>query len=529
MKKTDTRQGIVGRVRSNDARVIRVKAENSGKGILKTLILLAIIVSQICIAAFFHIEFALAFRSYVLFSVAMSLATCVYVLSSNKNSLSKAVWIIFILVGFSFGYIIYIISDEKIFFRKPKARYKKIFSDAKKYIDTSQEEVFNAERNVLNNGAYLSKTGGFKNYNNTELQYFPSGASFFDDVIEKCKSAEKFIFMEFYIVSDGVLMKRFFDVLSEKSKSGVDIRMIYDDMGSHRSLSGKMKARLRSCGIKLIPFNRLVPIFSVALNFRDHRKIVVIDGKYAYTGGVNFADEYINERRAYGYWKDSGIRLFGEAVESFTLMFLRQWEFVSKKKEDYSPYLSGVKSECKSLSVVVPYADGLDYERNIAKGVYENIISSAEKYLYIATPYLVLEDTLFNLLSNKATSGVDVRIVIPGAPDKKIVYGVTRNTAEKLTDYGVKVYCMKDSFVHSKLMISESELTVGSINMDLRSFYQQFECGVYTNDKKSREAVLSDFEFLFRSSRLINEKTKKRDSLPYRAVMGFLQLFAPLM
>ncbi len=517
---------VTHKARSGETRVVRVKTETSGLGALKTLIVMAIIFSQLALFVYLYVELAMAFRWYVGFSFVMSLLTCIYVLSSDKNSLSKAVWIIFLLIFFIFGYAIYIMSDERFFFNRARKRYKSVFSDAEKYIPEYKREELTASASVTNDVTYLYNAGKFTPYKNTELEYFSSGAKFFDDVLEKLKSAEKFIFMEFFIVSDGILMKRFYDLISEKLKAGVDVRLIYDDMGSHKTLSYKTKKKLKSQGVKLASFNRLLPVFSIGLNYRDHRKIVVIDGKIAYTGGCNFADEYINEKRLYGYWKDSGIRLSGEAVDGFTLIFLRQWEYLAKRSEDYSRFL-GLAEKRASDFVAVPYADGLDFEAPISKNAYENIISSAEKRLYVMTPYFILEDTLTNLIINKARSGVDVRIILPGIPDKSFVYVVSKNNAEKLVRYGVKIYYMKNSFVHSKLVLTENAVIVGSINMDLRSFYQQFECALYTNDEKTMSAVHFDFLETFKDSKLVGEE--KHRNLFKRIFAGVMRIFAPFM
>ncbi len=519
---------ISRKVRSADTRVVRVKTEGSGLGALKTLIVMGIIFAQLGIMLYLYIEIALAFRWYMLISFILSGITCIYVLSSNKNSLSKAVWIIFLLIGFSFGYVIYLISDERIFFSRAKKKYKRIFAESEKYIPEYKDGEIEADTSVINDGKYLYNTGKFANYKNTELEYYPSGAALFDDVIEECRRAEKFIFMEFFIMADGVLFNRFYDVLAERAGAGVDIRIIIDDMGSHKTLSRKAKAKLRSAGIKLQFFNRLVPIFSVALNFRDHRKIVVVDGRVAYSGGSNFADEYINEKRMYGYWKDTGIKLRGEAVDSFSLIFLRQWQFISDKEEDYSPFFGHYES-ITSPSLVIPYADGLDFASPIGRCAYENMIASADKRIYIMTPYFICDDIMTNLIINKALSGVDVRIILPGVPDKAFVYGVSRNNAEKLIEYGVKVYTMSDSFVHSKLVLTENAVIVGSINMDLRSFYQQFECAVYTNDSKVMIGVENDFSETFGESKLITEENKRRKNIFHRIFAGVLQLFAPFM
>ena len=225
---------------------------------------------------------------------------------------------------------------------------------------------------------------------------------------------------------------------------------------------------------------------------------------------------------------DNGIRLDGRAVDGLTIIFLRQWEYLNKVREDYSVFLNIAESK-DSDSVVVPYADGLDFELPIGKSVYENIIAMAQERIYIMTPYFIVDDTITNILINKALSGVDIRIVLPEIPDKSFVYGVTRNNAEKLMDYGVKVYIMKNAFVHSKVLITENSAVVGSINMDLRSFYQQFECAVYTDDGKFMSAVMADFENTFKDSELITEKNKLRKHALYRAFAGLMQVFAPFM
>ncbi len=522
------RKSISRKLRSSETRVVRVKTEGSGLGALKTLVVMGLIFLELAVMIYLYIEMALAFRWYMLFSFVASGLTCLYVLSSNKNSLSKAVWIIFLLVGFAFGYVIYIMSDERIFFKSAKKKYKKIFDDTNHILPESNSDIYDLKPAVLNDAKYLHNAGGFISCKNTATEYYPSGAELFDNILEDCRRAEKFIFIEFFIIADGTLFNRFFDVLSERASAGVDVRIIYDDMGSHRTLSRKTKDKIKKAGINLLCFNRLVPIFSVGLNFRDHRKIVVIDGCSAYSGGSNFADEYVNEKRMYGYWKDTGIKLVGEAVDSLSLIFLRQWAYLSDRKEDVQKFF-GHSASPESESLVIPFADGLDYPGAIGKNVYENMIASAENFVYIMTPYFICDDIITGLLMNKAMSGVDVRIILPGVPDKAFVYGVSRNNLEKLSEYGVKAYVMDDAFVHSKLVLTENAVVVGSINMDLRSFYQQFEVGVYTNDPQTMEKVKLDFEESFQNSSDISVENGKKRNVFKRIAAGVLQLFAPFM
>lgn len=525
-RKTVTKTIKTSRSHSKDAKVVKIRTENNGRGAIKTLIIAVLISTQLFLMVELYIRFAIAFRWYLIFSWIMSLLTCIYVLSSKKNGLSKAVWILFMMLTAGFGYVIYILSDERIFFREPKKKYRAIFKNAEKYSPGYQKTE--ASSIVTGDAEYLYRAGKFTAFTDTEMKYFPSGAQLFDDVIERLKEANKFIFIEYFIISDGVLLNRIFSILKEKAARGVDIRIIYDDMGSNRTLSTKTKYSIITSGIKLQPFNRLIPFFSVAMNYRDHRKMIIVDGETAYSGGSNLADEYINEKRMHGYWKDTGIRMDGPATDSFTIFFLRQWEYLTGKPEDYSPFL-GLYKRYESNSTVIPYADGLDYDISIGKNVYENIISAANKRLYIMTPYFIPDDTIMQLLSNKAMSGVDIRIILPGVPDKKFVYNVSRNNAEKLIASGVKIYCMKDSFVHSKLMLTENSAVVGSVNMDLRSFYQQFECAVYTNAPCIMDDIALDFEKTFDDCICITDQNKNRRNIIYRMYTGFLQLFAPFM
>lgn len=510
----------------DNGKAVKIRTENNGLRPLKTVIIALMVALQVAFLIALNVLFSMAFKVYLIISFTLSLITCIYCLSTQRNGLSKAVWIMLLLLGFSFGFIIYLLSDERIFFRRAKKRYKAVYSRTDgycpEYVEPSASEV------VKSDCKYLYTAGKFAAYNDTAIKYFPSGARLFDDVLARLEQAEKFVFIEYFIIADGVLLDRIADVLESKAQNGVDVRVIYDDMGSHSVLSKKVKTRMKKAGIKLTAYNRLVPRFNVELNFRDHRKMIIIDGKTAYSGGSNLADEYVNEKRMHGYWKDTGVRLDGAAVDGFSLIFLRQWEYLTKKQEDYTPYFNNYE-RYENSAVVAPYADGLDFEKPVGKNVYENVISGANKRLWIMTPYFIPDDTITGLLKNKAAAGVDVRIILPDVPDKVFTYAVTRNNAEKLISCGVKVYCMKQSFVHSKLILSENCAVIGSINFDLRSFYQQFECAVYTNDSGVLADVENDFADTFVKCREIDEFNGKRAKLRNRIFAGVLQVFAPLM
>lgn len=506
---------------------VKIRTESNGIGVLKTLIVLLLIVVQASVLVLAYSYFMQVFQWYLGLSIILSIATCIHVLSSDYHGQAKATWVLFILFCFGFGYIIYFLSNKRVMFSKSKKKYAKIFKD----IDNLQTQMNFSEsvsEEVKTNCNYLYNVGKFVAHTGTKQKYFSSGASLYDSILEDLKKAKDFVFIEYFIISDGVLLNRMLDILKEKAKAGVDVRFIYDDMGSHSTLKLKTKREMIASGIKIQPFNRLIPVFNIALNLRDHRKIVCIDGKIAYTGGANLADEYINEKRMHGYWKDEGIRLEGSAVDNLTIAFLTQWQFVTNKYVEYTPYI-GKADKFDNDSILVPYVSGPHYNFSIAQNMYANEISNVKEKLYIMTPYFVPDETLMNLIINKARSGVDVRILLPDIADKKFVYVVSRNNAEKLLEYGVKVYTMTSSFIHSKVFLTENSAIIGSINVDLRSFNQQFESAVFTDDREVLSDVAKDFEYTMSRSNQITMANRKRNKVFHRLLAGIFNLISPFM
>jgi len=502
---------------------MRVRAEKNGLSSLRTLIVLFLIFLQFVIMFVLQFFLVEAFSWYMILSLVLSVLCCLRTLSSDRSPSSKAVWIFLILFCFYVGYILYFLSDERVFFGSSKRRYKKIFARADGYF--KEDKVSAACARSEEDCEYLKSVGGFYAYGGTRGEYFPSGGLFFDDVIARLAAAKKFIFIEFFIICDGILFDRVMSVLSERIKNGVEVFVIYDDMGTNRRISGKAKRRMRAAGLKLMSFNRLIPIIDIGMNYRDHRKIIVVDGETAYTGGINLADEYTNDCRILGYWKDAGVRVDGNAAEGFTKIFLRQWEYLTKKEVDYARYIQPRRSGSAGAAYV-PFACGLDIEKPVGKDAYLNIISKAEKRLYIMTPYFVPDDGILNMLANKAKSGVDVRIVLPGVPDKAVVYRVTLGNAQSLIKSGVKVYLMRNTFVHSKVVLADYCAVVGSINVDMRSFFQQFESALYFDDEEVLAQVLADFEKTFPEC---EDLPCRKQSLHGRFFSSILKIISPLM
>lgn len=505
--------------------MVKIKTE-SNLGVLKTLVVGLLILLQFGLLIFSWVYLMQLFQWLVIFSAVVTVTFCIITLSSKRTGQVKATWILLMLLTPTFGWVIFLLSNEKLMFGRAKKRYQKIY-ERTKYL-SNNANLDPLKPSVKNNCNYLYSSGNFPAYQSKNTRYYENGATLFDDILEDMKTAKKFILLEFFIVSDGVLLTRTLDILKEKASSGVDVRLIYDDMGSHGTLSRKTKKDIKKSGIKLVTYNKLVPLFNLALNIRDHRKIVVIDGKIGYTGGTNLSDEYIGEKRTHGYWKDEGVRICGEAVNTFTLGVLRQWEFLTGKKPNYEDYIT--KDETKEVNpqngIVVPYLTGPDYGAPIARELYENIIGSAQEKLYIMTPYFIPDESTFALLKAKAQSGVDVRIILPEIPDKSYVYLISLDGAEKLADFGAKVYVMKNAFVHSKLMLSENDCVVGSINLDQRSYYQQFESAVYISDENILKSLEADFNKTILRS---NPHEKKKMGLFKWTLIHILRLVSPLM
>lgn len=508
---------------------LKIKTESNGWGVLKTLVVILLIALQASALALSYIYFLQLFKWYFIISMFLTMICCIHVLSSSYNGQAKATWILFLLISFGFGYLFYFFSDKRVLFAKSKKKYKTIANFTNNL--QQQNDISKVDsKAVKTNCNYLYKAGKFTAHTNSKTTYYPSGASLFDEILDQLKKAKEFIFIEYFIISNGVLLNRFLDILAEKVTAGVDVRIIYDDMGSHGTLKRKTKKEIKACGIKLQSYNKFLPTLNIALNLRNHRKIVIIDGKVSFTGGANLADEYINEKRMHGYWKDCGIKITGPSTDNLTIAFLSHWQFLTKEQIDYSRYINKANDiENNPKEVVVPFVSGPNYPYSIAQNMYANLISNAQEKLYIMTPYFVPDETLLNLISNKARSGVDVRLILPDIADKKFVYIVSRNNAEKLLPTGVKIYTMKSSFVHSKIVYTENSAVVGSINVDLRSFNQQFESAVYTNEQDTLLQIVDDFNYTFNKCNEIDDKSKKRNSIFYRILAGLFNIISPFM
>ncbi|MDO4621488.1 MAG: cardiolipin synthase [Eubacteriales bacterium] len=375
---------------------------------------------------------------------------------------------------------------------------------------------------------YLNRSGCFPLYKNTEAVYFPLGENTFEKMLEELQKAEEFIFMEFFIIDEGYMWGRILKILAEKAAQGVDVRVMYDGMCEAVLLPHDYPQRMKKLGIQCKPFEPLMPFMSTQYNYRDHRKILVIDGKTAFTGGINLADEYINRVEHYGHWKDTAVMLRGEAVRSFTLMFLQMWN-IDEADDAWEPIAKGCKAE-RSDGYVIPYCDSpLDNDK-VGENVYMDILNRAKTYVHIMTPYLILDNELENALKYAAMRGVDVRIILPGIPDKTYAYALAKTHYRELIHAGVKLYEYTPGFVHAKVFVSDDEKgVVGTINMDYRSLYHHFECAAYMYKTSCIADMEKDFQDTLAKCREVTPETIKKEKITYKVMGGVLKIMAPLM
>lgn len=466
--------------------------------------------------------------------VLLSLLATLYVMTNTKNPSFRTGWVIIIMAVPLVGGLLYFFFGNK---RPQKKMVSKIAGEEKKIAscitlqEKVEEEVFVLDRRKAGLVSYLQNICGFPVWKNTQTDYYALGEDMYEEMLLELKKAEHFIFMEYFILEKGQMWERIFVILKEKVAAGVDVRLIYDDVGCLNLLPPSFSQKMEREGIKCMPFNPFVPVLSLVVNNRDHRKILVIDGQVAFTGGINIADEYINVKVRYGHWKDTGIKLTGEAVQNFTLMFLEIWNAYRNGEDDYAEYIGGKYHARPQLSdgFVLPFGSSPLDEEDISQNLYLDIINQAVDYVYIFTPYLIIDDEMEKALCLAAKRKVDVRLITPGIPDKKIVNRMTRSYYRILLANGVKIYEYTPGFVHAKSYVCDDVVgVVGTVNMDFRSLYHHFECGAYLYGTSSITAIKQDFLSTQEQCQEI-----KLDSLDHRLFFRLLdsliRIFAPLM
>ena len=446
---------------------------------------------------------------------------------------TKIPWILCIVFFNVFGVAIYAVFSS----HRPGRRIQKkalVLSGRAAVYEQSgvTPERFSAVERYADIGeALLAVNSSARIYGGTKTEYFPDGEAFRDRLLADLEGAEKYIFMEYFIIKKGSFWNAVLDILARKVKEGVEVRFMYDDIGCMGRVHLAYHRKIGKMGIKCVKFNPFVPVVTNVHNNRDHRKIAVIDGKIGYTGGINLADEYVNIGSPFGHWKDTAVRLEGEGVKGLLLMFLKLYNLsVRGEAEDFAPYIPDTYEHFEGEGFVQPYGGGPRpvYPRSVCEDVYINIINAARRYLWIMTPYLIIDYRLREALVLAAERGVDVRIIVPHIPDKKVTFSLTRSNYAALLRGGVRIYEYTPGFVHAKQFLADDEVgVVGTVNLDYRSFIHHYEDAVLMYRTRALAAMKEDMQKTFEASRLQTPEDAKKNVV-WRVVCEIAKLFAPL-
>lgn len=463
----------------------------------------------------------------------LSLVVVIYIINRKDNPAIKLAWVVLILIFPLLGGLLYLYTGNKQPFRRIRRRIGPAIEESERTMKEDPgilEEVRKENPLAASQIYYIQKESGFPACKNTSVDYYPSGEECFPVILEELEKAEDYIFLEYFIIEEGRVLDLVLEILERKAAEGVDVRVLYDDMGSIGKVPWRYPDILREKGIRCMTFNRYIPIFSIVFNTRDHRKLMVIDGKVAFTGGINLADEYINLKQRFGYWKDNGLRIRGEAVHNMTMMFLQMWNAFSPDKLPYENFKSPAWPQADGEEgIVLPFSDDpLDREK-VGEGVFLNMINAATRYIWFFTPYLIIDNELVTAMLLASKRGVDVKIITPGIPDKKIVYLVTQSYYSQLVEGGVKIYQYRPGFIHSKCAVSDDIVaTAGTINLDYRSLYLHFENSVFLYRSSGVNQIRDDFMETLKESSIVTEDQCRRTPV-VRVLQSLLRIFSPLL
>ena len=463
-----------------------------------------------------------------------SFVMIVFLFNTSMDSSAKLTWMLIISILSFAGAAMLLWTQLNVGHRMETEMVKKQIENTRTLL--SQPE--NVVREIEHDGSgtddlskYLGHTGCFPVYDKTEVTYFPLGEKKFEAMLRELEKAEKYIFMEYFIVEEGYMWGRILDVLTRKVKEGVEVRVIYDGMCEMSTLPASYSKLLEAQGIHAKAFSPIVPIVSSHYNYRDHRKILVIDGKVAFNGGVNLADEYINRRERFGHWKDTAVMMKGPAARSFALMFLQMWNMRPDAAADYEEWLSLPSCEADDAKgYVMPYSDCPLDKYKAGEAVYMDILNRATDYVHIMSPYLILDGELETALCFAAQRGVDVKLILPGIPDKKVAYSLAKTHYTVLHEAGVKIYEYTPGFVHAKVFVSDDiKAVVGTINLDYRSLYHHFECATYLYRTDCIADIEKDYQETLAKCRQVSTESIKKEKISYKLIGGLAKMISPLM
>lgn len=515
---------------------IRLSKRNK-LGILKIFFSRFILIFLFLVAQVFLYVLLFAWlKKYVPFYAALEMlfayAMVIYLFNNRMDASAKLTWLAVIALAPLFGVALLAFTTSNIGHRRTRKRVEEMIKLSEGTLTQDEEVIEKLKGDPYGTDdlvRYLNRSGSFPIYTNTEVTYFPLGEDKFQALLEELEKAEKFIFFEYFIIEEGYMWGQILKILAKKAREGVDVRVMYDGMCEITLLPHDYPKRLSSLGIRAKMFAPIAPFLSSHYNNRDHRKILVIDGKVAFNGGVNLADEYINHKKMFGHWKDTAVMLKGEAVRSFTLMFLQMWN-LTEPEPLFDPKFLLPTDHKEVEGFVVPYGDCPLDEDKVGETVYMDILNRATDYVYFMTPYLILDGELLAALKYAAERGVDVRLILPGIPDKKLAYALAKSHYSELTDAGVRIYEYTPGFVHAKVCVSDDKrAVVGTINLDYRSLYHHFECATYLYKVPCIADIAHDFNATLSKCRQVSKESIAHENIAYRVIGALLKFIAPLL
>ena len=481
------------------------------------------------------VVFGLLYKySYIIFILGyiFYIGVFLYIINKYKSPEFKLPWTIIMMLFFVMGAFAFLLLTSNNQNKELIKKFKRNKEKDKIYLeqDKTLEKLKIENISAYLQANYITSVTELPAYKNTKVTFYKIGEDFHNELLNSLSQAKHFILMEYFIIEEGKMWNPIYDILKEKVNDGVKVYVIYDDFGCMTTLDSNYYEKLNNHGINCIPSNKFKPIFSNIHNNRDHRKITVIDGLVGFTGGINLADEYINAKVKHGHWKDTAIKLEGEAVKNLTALFLETWNSQAETQIESSEFMNIVCKKIESKGVVIPYGDAPEvfYKDDIAKNVYLNMLNAAKKYVYITTPYLICDYEILNTICLCAKKGVDVRIIVPHIPDKKIVFWMTQSNYELLIQSGVKIYEYTPGFIHAKEFICDDlYASCGTINLDYRSLVHHFECGIWMYNTRCIEDMKEDFLETQNMSLEIALKDSKLKGIK-KLIVEVMKVFFPL-
>lgn len=497
----------------------------------RVFIIASLIFIQLLILVMSFVFLSAVYIPVYIFFMVLGFVLAVIIINTSDSPMFKVAWLIPVLSFPIGGALFYLLFGSSRLNRKNREKLRKAVAASEGLIEKDEELLkrIKAENgNLAREAEYIVSVSASNVYRYTQTRFLSPGSAFFAELLPELKKAKEFIFLEYFIIGEGQMWSQIKEILLQKQSEGVEIRLLYDDFGSINTVPKDFAARLNAEGIRTAVFNQFRPSLDKFLNYRDHRKFAIIDNRVAFTGGVNIADEYINKKQRFGYWADATVKVSGDAVSKITSLFLEMWYFTTGEEQNYRRYLQSYPAREDGL--VVPFADDPLLSEAVCETAYINLINNATDYIYICTPYLILDNVMTEALTTAAKSGVRVVIITPHTPDKKIVFSVTRANYKPLVDAGVEVYEFTPGFMHTKMIISDdSTAIVGTSNFDYRSFYLHFENGVWMHGSCAVTEARDSFLNIMNVSERITREFCDNVSLPVKIGRSVVNLFSPLM